>query len=295
MAISKPQKPPLYRVLAAVGALLLVATIPSWLIAARLIAANPRQIGEPPADLPATAIALASKSGSSIAGWHIQAAETRGVIVLLHPIRGSRLTMLRRARTLHAAGYAIVMIDLQAHGESSGAKITLGHLEKHDARAAVAYARAQHPGEPIAVLGVSLGGAAALLASPLEVDALVLESVFPSIEQAVHNRVASRLGWASALPAEILLLLLQPHLGLTPPQLRPIAAMDGIGCPVFVLSGSADTHTTPAEAKQMFDAAQTPAEFWLVEGAAHEDLFDAAPAEYRKRVLAFFERHMAAQ
>jgi len=71
--------------------------------------------------------------------------------------------------------------------------------------------------------------------------------------------------------------------------------MDGIGCPVFVLSGSADTHTTPAEAKQMFDAAQTPAEFWLVEGAAHEDLFDAAPAEYRKRVLAFFERHMAAQ
>ena len=45
----------------------------------------------------------------------------------------------------------------------------------------------------------------------------------------------------------------------------------------------------------MFDAAQAPAEFWLVEGAAHEDLFDAAPAEYRKRVLAFFERHMAAQ
>ncbi|MDG2359568.1 MAG: hypothetical protein P8M20_07945 [Planctomycetaceae bacterium] len=63
---------------------------------------------------------------------------------------------------LHGEGYSVVMIDLQAHGEIFGTQITSGHLEKHDARAAVEFARNQHSNESI---GVSLGGAYALLAS----------------------------------------------------------------------------------------------------------------------------------
>ena len=70
----------------------------SWFVAGWLVSPQPRRIGSPPADLPAKTISLASNSGSTIAGWHIPAERHKGVIVLVHPLRGSRLFMLERAR-----------------------------------------------------------------------------------------------------------------------------------------------------------------------------------------------------
>lgn len=66
--------------------------------------------------------------------------------------------MLDRARWLHDEGYSSLLIDLQAHGESTGNHITGGYLEKHDVASAVKFARNRHPTESIGVIGVSLGG-----------------------------------------------------------------------------------------------------------------------------------------
>lgn len=273
--------------------LLVIGLIASWIVAGKLVAPQLGIIGEPPSDLPATSISLASKSGSTIAGWHLVSDTPNGVIVLLHPNRGSRLSMLERARFFHTAGYSIVMIDLQAHGESGGDHITFGHLERHDVRACVEFAREQHPDEPIGVLGISLGGASALLGSPLEIDALVLESVYPNINDAVHNRVAAKLGPLSTIPAELLLVQLKPRLGIPCSHLRPIDHLLDVGCPVYVISGTEDHHTTVNETKQMLSVARQPKEIWLVDGASHEDLYSASPVEYKSKVLGFFNHHMA--
>lgn len=271
---------------------LAVGLLVSWFVAGQLVASRPQKIGSPPADIHATSISLGSKSGATISGWHIPADDSRGVIVLLHGIRGSRLSMLERARFLNNAGYSIVMVDLQGHGESSGEQITIGHLEKRDAKAAVEFARKQHPTEPIGVIGVSLGGASALLASPLGIDALVIESVYPDIESAINNRVAARLGPLSAIPAWLLLMQLEPRLGIEKSQLRPIDHVPDIGCPVLIISGSEDLHTTAEETKRMYEAAQKPKELWLVDGAAHVDLLAAATTEYVSRVKRFLDKHL---
>lgn len=267
----------------------------SWLVAGALIAPRPRVIGDPPPDLQATSFTTASDSGSTLSGWHSRSDSSNGVIVLLHGIRGSRLSMLNRARMLRDAGYSTLMIDLQAHGESSGEQITVGHLERHDVRAAVEHAQREHPNEPIGVVGVSLGGAAALLASPLEIDALVLESVYPNINDAIENRVSAKLGPLAAIPSALLLLQLEPRLGVSPTDLRPIDYMSQVDCPVYVVSGKADRHTTVSETREMFSAAREPKQLWLVGGAAHVDLFRAAPIEYRKRIVEFLELHLRAK
>jgi alpha-beta hydrolase superfamily lysophospholipase len=170
------------------------------------------------------------------------------------------------------------MIDLQAHGESPGKQVTFGYLEKHDARAAVEFARQNHPNEPIAVVGVSLGGASALLASPLGIDALVLESVYPNITAAVHNRVAARLGPFSAVPVELFLIQLEYRLGISPARLRPIDHLPDVG-----------------ETKRMFSVALQPKELMLVDRAAHVDLYRVSPVEYKTRVLRFLEENMRSQ
>lgn len=280
------------RFLIGMAGLILTGLIASWIVAGRLVSPAPSVVGNPPADLPAVCFTIDSESGETIAGWHIPADAPNGVVVLLHSLRGSRLSMLDRARLLHTAGYSIVMIDFQAHGESSGNQITLGKLEKHDAKAAVDYARRKHPGEPIGIVGVSLGGASALLSSPLGVDAMILESVFPGIENAIHNRVAAKLGTFSFVPAELLIVQLKPRLRISPSELRLVDYVSKIACPVFFMSGTDDLHTTPAETKQMYDAADHPKKLWMVNKAAHIDLYNASPRQYEKRVIGFLKENL---
>ena len=46
------------------------------------------------------------------------------------------------------------------------------------------------PGEPVAVLGISMGGAATLIGQPIEADAVIVESVALDFVAAVSNRLA---------------------------------------------------------------------------------------------------------
>ncbi len=186
----------------------------------------------------------------------------------------------------------MLLIDLQAHGESSGDEITFGYLERFDVRAAVEFAKSRHPSEPIAVDGSSLGGAAALLASPLGIDALIVESVYPTIEEAVEDRTRMRVGPLGPLAAAILLSQFEFQLGFSAAELRPIDKIESAGCPVLVLSGSEDLHTTLAETKRLFERAREPKELFIFEGAAHTDLERFDPQRYRDATLPFLEAHM---
>jgi hypothetical protein len=45
-------------------------------------------------------------------------------------------------------------------------------------------------------------------------------------------------------------------------------------------------------ARRLFDRARGPKEYWLVEGAKHNQALQVAGEEYRRRVLAFFNTHL---
>ncbi len=265
----------------------------AWVLGGHLVAPHRSTVGAPPDEFPAVSVSIPLDSAAHVAGWHMRADRSRGVVVLLHPLRGTRRSMLGRARFLYEAGYSIVMIDLPAHGESPGENITFGHRERDGARAAVEFAKAQHSGEPVAVLGASLGGASALLASPLGVDALILEAVYPRIESAVENRIAMRLGsWPAAVAAPLLLVQLEPRLGISTSDLRPIDAISTVDSPVLLIGGEADLRTPVFETRELFAAAREPKELWLLDDAAHVDFHRAAPEEYERRILGFLQSHL---
>jgi fermentation-respiration switch protein FrsA (DUF1100 family) len=253
-------------------------------------------IGLAPASLDAVNVTFPSASGSTIHGWLAMGRPGAGAVLLLHGMGGNRTAMLGRARFLHEEGFTVLAPDFQAHGESPGKHITFGELESLDARAALAFLRAHAPGERIGVIGVSMGGAASLLGpEPMDVDALVLESVYPTFGAAVADRLRvwlGPLGFLGSAVTPTLVRLVAPRIGVDPRQLRPIDVIGRVGEPLFVIAGTADRYTKIDETRALYAHATAPKELWEVPGAAHEDLHDFAPAEYERRVGDFLIEHL---
>jgi pimeloyl-ACP methyl ester carboxylesterase len=249
------------------------------------------RIGDPPGDLNAQPVTLESDSGASVHGWWCSVQNSRGTVLLLPGIRANRLSMIDRARFLRRARYSVLLIDFQATGETKGDHITFGWKESRDVLAAVKFIRSAEPASRVAITGSSLGGVAAVFATPpLKVDALILEAVYPTIEIAIRNRLRNYLGPLGRFGAPLLLRQLHRRLGLAPSDLRPIDHIADIHCPVFVMGGENDRNTTPLDTRLLFARANEPKQLWLVPKAGHVDLHKAATKEYESRVLAFLEQ-----
>ena len=270
------------------GVSLLVAAS-AWLLATMLVSPTNHAV-KIPADFPGVTVSIPGE-GHAIAGTWRDLGGNSPVVLLLHGLRGDRLSMLPRARLLVAAGFSVLLIDQQAQGETPGEQITLGWLESRDARAARDWIRARAPGRRVGVIGSSLGGASVLLGSqPAGFDAVVLEAVYPRLRRAVENRVGMRLGSLNHLLAPLLLVQIEPRLHVTVEQLEPIRHIAGLGAPVMVVGGSLDEHTTEEETRDLFAAAAAPKELWIVRGAVHQDFSRFDEQGYKDHVVTFLRR-----
>jgi alpha-beta hydrolase superfamily lysophospholipase len=246
-----------------------------------------------PKDLSVEPVSFSSTSGATIHGWLVPTVTNRGVVILQHGIRADKSTLVERAKLFSQAGYTVLLFDFQAHGESIGKQITLGFLESRDSQAAVEFVKKRFPGKPVGVIGVSLGAAAAALANPpLDVQAMVLEMMFPDIVDATKDRIEIRLGPFGRSLSPLLTAQIKPRIGCGLDDLRPIDAVAKITAPKLFLAGTADQETKFSEAKEIFDSAAEPKVFVPFDGARHQDLRDFAPEKYKQVVLDFLDTHL---
>ena len=230
---------------------------------------------------------------SSVHGWLVRGRRGDGVVLLVHSLRSNRIEMLSRAKFLNEQGYGVLLIDLRAHGETPGDRITFGLGEAEDVEASIAYLRNAFPGERIAAIGVSLGAAAIVLSKHApRLDAVVLESLHPTIEEAVENRLRLHLGEFGPVFSPLLLWQLSFRFGTSPDELSPIKRIGDLNAPLLLISGTDDQHTKVAETERLFEAARQPKEIWIVPGGGHFNMHAYAGKEYENRISGFLERYL---
>jgi len=78
-------------------------------------------------------------------------------VILMHAIRGDRLSMLPRARFLSAAGYSVLLSTSRHTVKVAGNTSRSGTWNRGMPERPVEFMRSQLPGERIAVIGTSLG------------------------------------------------------------------------------------------------------------------------------------------
>ncbi|MFC3914585.1 alpha/beta hydrolase [Pseudaeromonas sharmana] len=224
-------------------------------------------------------------------GSLLEADGNRLCALLLHGLHADRSSMVARARFLQQQGITSLLVDLQAHGETPGQIITFGYLESEDADNGLRYLKGEQRCQKVAVIGTSLGGASALLGQAArQADALVLESVFPRIQDAVADRIEARLGAPGRLLAPLLYLQIPLRTGIPLAKLQPIESIRHVTAPVLVIGGLQDASTKPDETRALYQAIHSPKQLWLLAGAGHVDLYRFDPAGYEQRVAAFLQR-----
>jgi uncharacterized protein len=245
-----------------------------------------------PPDLPASTVRFLSADGTTLVGsyWPGRTRDA-AAILMLHGINANRAMFTENAEWLNELGYAVLAVDLRGHGASGAADRTFGWREAEDAAAALAWLRRSNPRRKVGVVGVSMGGAAALLGStgPLPVEALVLHAVYPDLRTAIANRLGR-----SGIP--VLVAMTEPMLsyqsylrfGVAPDRIAPREGLKRFRGAVLVIGGTDDLDTTVADSRALYSAARGRKALWLVQGADHVEVSKLRSDEYRARLKRFF-------
>ncbi|HEY0013566.1 MAG TPA: alpha/beta fold hydrolase [Allosphingosinicella sp.] len=280
------------RIVAALLVCLIAGVAASWAAGSFMV----RGVGSAvrAAAAPAQDFFLLAGDGTRLAATYRPGRRAAGpAVLLLHGVQASREATAANAAWLAGRGYATLTIDFRGHGGSELRPRSFGLHEARDAEAAFRWLKARQRGAPVAVVGISLGGAAALLGDegPLPADALILQAVYPDLRSAIRNRIAQRLGGGAAWVLEPLLSVQsRPRFGVPPGRLSPVKALRRYGGPLLVIGGLADRSTPPEETRALFEAAPGRKALWLVPGIGHGAVSDLRTQEYRRRLLHFLAR-----
>jgi pimeloyl-ACP methyl ester carboxylesterase len=287
---------------AAVAVVLVVFLVLPWLLSYAITKAGTRPDERARTDTPAAHgatfedAAFTSEDGVRLSGWYLPSRGRRVSIVLTHGLFRSRYEMLERGLRLWREGYGVLLYDLRRHGRSAGAYCSVGYSERLDVLAAMRYARGREPQNRVALFGLSMGAAATLLAAaeaeargeaPL---AVVAESSFLSFTDTARHHVS--LTPIPTFPfAALLVQFTAWRLGFDPEEFDVLRAVERLGRPVLFVGGSADNRMPTATVLEpLARASRHPLSRKLVvEGARHGRAYDAAPDEYTKTVLEFFD------
>ena len=135
---------------------------------------------------------LRTRDGEEVGAWFIDGRPDAASVLVLHGHKGHRGHSLGRAEILAAEGYAVLMLTLRAHGDSTGEYDDVGFGARNDVIAGVDFLESRRPGRPVIVDGNSLGAAAAVFAARdlgHRVRGYILESPYRDLRAAVWNRV----------------------------------------------------------------------------------------------------------
>jgi pimeloyl-ACP methyl ester carboxylesterase len=241
---------------------------------------------------PAHDIRLTSTDGIGLAATYNPGCRANSpAVLLLHGNDSSRGVLASNASWLAAHGYATLTIDFRGHGESTITPHSFGLNEARDVRAAFDWLKLRQSNAPVAIIGISLGGAASLIGEggPTPADALVLQAVYSDLRSAIRNRIAAQV---TRLPALILEPLLSQQtrlrLGVPPERLAPIEELSRYHGHLLLIGGANDRYTPPSEVKRMLERANPPKEIWLAPNVDHAAVSAIETAAYRERLLAFF-------
>ncbi|MEP6638776.1 MAG: alpha/beta fold hydrolase [Chloroflexota bacterium] len=243
--------------------------------------------------------------GIALSAWFVPADDgNRGpAVIVVHGHNSCKREgrILLAAGMLHRHGVAVLLIDIRNHGDSSvpNGRFAGGTREYRDVLGAWDWLVAVQGFAPdhIGLYGQSLGAATVLIATGEEprIAATWEDSSYADLDVAVQAELSRR-----NLPTLLRFggyLVARLH-GDDPTSLSPLGAIAKLhGRPIFITHGDADERLSVGYASDLAAAVRAnggTVEPWIVAGARHVEAILLRPAEYERRLDAFFDGALGA-
>lgn len=249
---------------------------------------------------------ISAPDGTVLRAWMFRPVEANGdFVILLHGHSNNRSAMLGVADLLLRHGYSVLLPDARAHGQSGGAVATYGVREASDVRAWFDWIGKTQSPRCIDGLGESMG-AAQLLVSLKSVStfcAVVAESPFASFREASYERVGQRTGtgvWSARTifwpVIEAGFLYADLRYGVDFESASPQDAVAASHTPVLLIHGWEDRNLPRRHSETIVAESRSrkpEVVLWEPLHADHCGAYSAEPAEYERRVIGWFDSHLA--
>lgn len=222
-------------------------------------------------------------------GWFIHGNNTNKTVIVMHGYPTNKADVLPFSMFL-LKKYNVFLFDFRSFGESEGKYTTAGYKEVKDLDAAADYLSKRNDSKKIGVLGFSLGGAVALMSKNDEIKAVVADSTYSNlnnvIESMYHNFYFLKYPFVylTRFYGKI-------FFGIDPKDVSPANEIKTTNKPVLIIHAKKDSQIPVNEAYILYDANKKSG-LWIVENADHGESYALNKAEYEKRVLEFFEKHL---
>jgi fermentation-respiration switch protein FrsA (DUF1100 family) len=252
--------------------------------------------------------------GRTLAGCYLRARPARRGVVLFGLEFGSnRWACVPYCESLLENGYDVFAFEARGQGDSDGQPgyeplQWVTDFEVEDTRAALEYLKGRPDADPrgVGFFGISKGAGAGLFAAARDpyVRCCATDGAFATYTTLVpymriwfriYNRSYDLHGllpsWYFGIVGLTALRRIEKERGCRFPHLEKELPRLG-SRPLLMIHGDADTYIKPHMAEALYERVAGPKEFWLVEGAKHNGALAVAGAEYERRVLEFFDRHL---
>ena len=202
--------------------------------------------------------------------------------------------MLSIAEFLHRAGFSVLTYNSRARVPSGGRYVTVGALEQKDLLSVVNYAagRSDVDANRIGILGISMGGASAIVAAAKDkrIRAVVDDSGFSDAPRVIATAFEHFVHLPAFPFAPITVAIADWRAGIDITRVRPMDVIAEISPrPVLIIHEQGDSVALADNSLRNFAAAGLPKQLWLVPGSGHGDAQIVAKSQYQSRVTSFFE------
>ncbi len=215
-------------------------------------------------------------STGKIHGWWIAASETEAPVLLyLHGNGSNNGDTVSRARRFSQLGFSVLLIDYRGYGYSDRSFPDEAKVYE-DAEAAWKYLINERGIKPqnLFIYGHSLGGAVAIemaVRHP-EMAGLIVEGTFTSIEA-----MANVIGYSRWFPLKFIITQ----------KFDSIEKIPDIQTPILLIHGTEDEVVPTFMSKELYNAASSSKQLYLVSGAGHNNVAKIGGETYLKTILHF--------
>lgn len=245
---------------------------------------------------------VSTEDGLKISAWEVEADNPKAVIVCLSGIHNpSAAIYFGHARYFKKNGYATVLFDMRAHGQSDGDMICLGYKEHLDTKAIVNHIKSdpKYQGVPIVVFGLSMGGATAInsIGEIPEIDGLISLSAYSSWEDVFYDEMASGSpDFMAAMVKPIVPLISWIKFGVNPYRVRPVSEIEKLGDrPALLMHSTGDYQVPFSNFERLTEHAPAHVETFVRDSdqhfVAHNFANPEKDPEYAYTILDFLERN----